>query len=133
MNSTDLSAGPLHVLGICGTFMGGIAALARELGLAVEGSDQQVYPPMSTQLGELGIRLYQGYHAAHLQPPPAEVVIGNALSRGNAAVEHVLNAGLRYRSGAQWLAEQLLPGRQVLAVAGTHGKSHYQQLAGVDP
>jgi UDP-N-acetylmuramate: L-alanyl-gamma-D-glutamyl-meso-diaminopimelate ligase len=113
----------LHILGICGTFMGGVAALARELGHTVEGSDQNVYPPMSTQLEQLGITLRSGYSAAHLQPAPDQVVVGNALSRGNAAVEYFLNAGLRYISGPQWLGEQVLAGRQVFAVAGTHGKT----------
>ena len=113
----------LHILGICGTFMGGIAALARELGHEVEGSDSNVYPPMSTQLEALGIALRQGYSAENLQPRPDLVVIGNALSRGNAAVEHVLNERLPFISGPQWLGEQLLGTRQVLAVAGTHGKT----------
>ncbi len=113
----------LHILGICGTFMGGIAALARELGHAVEGSDQNVYPPMSTQLGRLGIALASGYSPQNIAPGVDEVVVGNALSRGNPAVEHVLDTGLRYNSGAQWLAEHVLPGREVLAVAGTHGKT----------
>ena len=113
----------LHILGICGTFMGGIAALARELGHQVEGSDSNVYPPMSTQLEALGIALRQGYSAENLQPRPDLVVVGNALSRGNAAVEHVLNERLPYISGPQWLGEQLLGTRQVLAVAGTHGKT----------
>jgi UDP-N-acetylmuramate: L-alanyl-gamma-D-glutamyl-meso-diaminopimelate ligase len=113
----------MHILGICGTFMGGIAALAREQGLAVEGSDQNIYPPMSTQLESLGITLKSGYRAEHLVPAPDLVVVGNALSRGNPAVEHVLNEGLRYISGPQWLGEQLLRGRRVLAVAGTHGKT----------
>ena len=113
----------LHILGICGTFMGGVAALARELGHEVEGSDQNVYPPMSTQLEQLGITLKSGYSAAHLQPAPDQVVVGNALSRGNPAVEHFLAAGLDYVSGPQWLGQQALRGRQVLAVAGTHGKT----------
>jgi UDP-N-acetylmuramate: L-alanyl-gamma-D-glutamyl-meso-diaminopimelate ligase len=113
----------LHILGICGTFMGGIAALARELGHEVEGSDSNVYPPMSTQLEALGIALRSGYSAENLQPRPDLVVIGNALSRGNAAVEHVLNERLPFISGPQWLGEQLLGTRQVLAVAGTHGKT----------
>jgi len=113
----------LHILGICGTFMGGIAALARELGHEVEGSDANVYPPMSTQLEQLGITLKQGYKAEHLQPAPDLVVVGNALSRGNAAIEHVLDARLRYVSGPQWLGEALLAQRRVLAVAGTHGKT----------
>ena len=113
----------LHILGICGTFMGGVAALARELGHAVEGSDQSVYPPMSTQLESLGIALRQGYTADNISPDCDEIVIGNALSRGNAAVEHVLDRGLRYTSGAEWLRERVLPGRDTLAVAGTHGKT----------
>jgi UDP-N-acetylmuramate: L-alanyl-gamma-D-glutamyl-meso-diaminopimelate ligase len=113
----------LHILGIAGTFMGGVAALARELGHAVEGSDQNIYPPMSTQLETLGIALRQGYAPGNISADCDRVVIGNALSRGNPAVEHVLDAGLRYISGAQWLSEQVLPGRDVLAVAGTHGKT----------
>ena len=103
--------------------MGGIAALARELGHEVEGSDQSVYPPMSTQLEALGIALASGYTPQNLGAGVAEVVVGNALSRGNAAVEHVLDAGLRYTSGAQWLSEHVLRGRETLAVAGTHGKT----------
>ncbi len=113
----------LHILGIAGTFMGGVAALARELGHEVEGSDQAIYPPMSTQLEQLGIALAQGYTAANIAADCDQIVVGNALSRGNAAVEHVLDAGLRYSSGAQWLSEQVLPGRDTLAVAGTHGKT----------
>jgi UDP-N-acetylmuramate: L-alanyl-gamma-D-glutamyl-meso-diaminopimelate ligase len=113
----------LHILGICGTFMGGVAALARELGLTVEGSDAAVYPPMSTQLEALGIRLMDGYTAEHLQPAPDLVVVGNAMTRGNPAVEHMLDARLRYVSGPQWLGETVLAGRDVLAVAGTHGKT----------
>ncbi|MBP7158272.1 MAG: UDP-N-acetylmuramate:L-alanyl-gamma-D-glutamyl-meso-diaminopimelate ligase [Thermomonas sp.] len=103
--------------------MGGVAALARELGHEVEGSDQNIYPPMSTQLERLGIALKPGYEAANISADCDEIVVGNALSRGNEAVEHVLDAGLRYTSGAQWLSERLLPGRDVLAVAGTHGKT----------
>ncbi|MBD8642169.1 UDP-N-acetylmuramate:L-alanyl-gamma-D-glutamyl-meso-diaminopimelate ligase [Stenotrophomonas sp. CFBP 13724] len=113
----------VHILGIAGTFMGGVAALARELGHAVSGSDQAIYPPMSTQLETLGIQLDQGYRADSVPPDIAEVVIGNALSRGNPAVEAVLDAGQRYVSGAQWLSERVLPGRDTLAVAGTHGKT----------
>ncbi|HEX4853137.1 UDP-N-acetylmuramate:L-alanyl-gamma-D-glutamyl-meso-diaminopimelate ligase [Arenimonas sp.] len=113
----------LHILGICGTFMGGVAALARELGHAVDGSDQNVYPPMSTQLEALGIGLASGYSAAYLAADTDVVVVGNALSRGNPAVEHVLDHGLKYTSGAQWLSEHVLPGRETLAVAGTHGKT----------
>lgn len=113
----------IHILGICGTFMGGVAALARELGHAVEGSDQNVYPPMSTQLEALGIDLSSGYRPEHIGADVEQVVVGNALSRGNPAVEAVLEAGRDYVSGAQWLAERVLRGRSVLAVAGTHGKT----------
>ncbi len=113
----------LHILGICGTFMGGVAALARELNFAVSGCDQNIYPPMSTQLEKLGIVLKLGYSAEHLKPAPQQVIVGNALSRGNETVEYMLSAGLRYISGPQWLAENVLATRQVLAVAGTHGKT----------
>ena len=130
----------LHILGIAGTFMGGVAALARELGHEVEGSDQAVYPPMSTQLERLGIGLEQGYLPGHISSDCDTVVIGNALSRGNPAVEAVLDSGRAYTSGAQWLSEQVLPGRDVLAVAGTHGKTttttilaYLLQAAGREP
>ena len=113
----------LHILGIAGTFMGGVAALARELGHAVEGSDQAIYPPMSTQLETLGIPFAQGYLPQNISDDCDEVVVGNALSRGNAAVEAVLDTGRKYTSGAQWLAENVLPGRDTIAVAGTHGKT----------
>ncbi|WP_049425687.1 UDP-N-acetylmuramate:L-alanyl-gamma-D-glutamyl-meso-diaminopimelate ligase [Stenotrophomonas maltophilia] len=113
----------VHILAIAGTFMGGVAALARELGHTVSGSDQAIYPPMSTQLEQLGIALDQGYRADSVPAGTDDVVIGNALSRGNAAVEAVLDGGQRYISGAQWLSEQVLPGRDTLAVAGTHGKT----------
>lgn len=113
----------IHILGICGTFMGSLAVLAKELGHRVTGSDANVYPPMSTQLEAQGIELMQGYDPAHLDPAPDLVVVGNALSRGNPAVEHVLNKGLPYVSGPQWLADHVLQGRWVLAVAGTHGKT----------
>ena len=113
----------LHILGIAGTFMGGVAALARELGHEVHGSDQSVYPPMSTQLEQLGITLTQGYAPEHIAADTDIVVVGNALSRGNAAVEHMLNARLSYTSGAAWLRDNVLPGRTTLAVAGTHGKT----------
>ena len=113
----------IHILGIAGTFMGGVAALARELGHTVRGSDQAIYPPMSTQLEQLGIALDPGYRADSVAGDCDEVVVGNALSRGNPAVEAVLDAGQRYISGAQWLSEQVLPGRDTLAVAGTHGKT----------
>ncbi|WP_460713813.1 Mur ligase family protein [Lysobacter terrae] len=103
--------------------MGGVAALARELGHEVEGSDQNIYPPMSTQLEQLGITLRQGYLADNISADCAEIVVGNALSRGNPAVEQVLDDSRKYNSGAQWLAENVLPGRDTLAVAGTHGKT----------
>ena len=113
----------IHILGICGTFMGSLALLAREAGFTVTGSDQNVYPPMSTQLQEQGITLYQGYDAEQLDPAPDLVVVGNAMSRGNPAVEYMLDKGLRYTSGPQFLAEHILPGKWVLAAAGTHGKT----------
>ncbi len=113
----------IHILGICGTFMGSLAVLAKELGYHVTGSDANVYPPMSTQLEAQGITLMQGYEPAHLQPRPDLVVIGNAMSRGNAAVEYVLNEGIPYTSGPGWLAEHVLQGRHVIGVAGTHGKT----------
>jgi len=113
----------IHILGICGTFMGGIAVLAREMGYTVSGSDANVYPPMSTQLEQAGIQLGQGYDPAHLEPAPDLVVIGNALSRGNEAVEYVLNRGLPYTSGPAFLADYVLKERWALAVAGTHGKT----------
>ena len=113
----------LHILGIAGTFMGGVAALARELGHDVAGSDQNIYPPMSTQLEALGIALSKGYSPQNIAVDTDTVVIGNALSRGNASVEHVLDAQMNYTSGAEWLRENVLPGRTTLAVAGTHGKT----------
>ena len=114
---------PRHILGICGTFMGGIAALGKALGHEVEGSDADVYPPMSTQLESLGIKLFLGYKAEHLKPAPDMVLVGNALSRGNPAVEDMMAEGLAYQSGPQWLYEQLLHRRHVIAMAGTHGKT----------
>ena len=113
----------IHILGICGTFMGGIAAIAKAMGHKVTGSDANVYPPMSTQLEELGIQLTQGYDASQFAPAPDLVIIGNAMSRGNPAVEYVLNTNLPYTSGPQWLAEHVLQSRWVLAVSGTHGKT----------
>jgi UDP-N-acetylmuramate: L-alanyl-gamma-D-glutamyl-meso-diaminopimelate ligase len=114
----------VHILGICGTFMGGVAALAQALGYRVTGSDRNVYPPMSTQLESLGIELMEGYDPAHLDPPPDEVVIGNAgIGRGNSELEAVLDSGFDYVSGAEWLGRRVLRGRWVLAVAGTHGKT----------
>lgn len=113
----------IHILGICGTFMGSIAQLASELGHRVTGSDQNVYPPMSTQLTQAGITLIEGYDPKQLDPAPDLVIIGNALSRGNPAIEAVLNKGIPYTSGPEWLRLHVLPGKWVLAVAGTHGKT----------
>jgi len=121
---TDKQTMHLHILGICGTFMGSLALLARQLGHQVTGSDTGIYPPMSDQLHAQGITCLEGYQAAHLRAAaPDLVIIGNALSRGNPAVEYVLNQRLPYLSGPQWLAEQVLQDRWVLAVAGTHGKT----------
>lgn len=113
----------LHILGICGTFMGGIAAIAKAMGHTVTGSDANVYPPMSTQLEALGIELTQGFDPSQLNPEPDMVIIGNAMSRGNPAVEYVLERNLPYTSGPQWLSENVLKQRWVLAVSGTHGKT----------
>jgi len=120
--------GHIHILGICGTFMGGIALLARELGYRVTGSDANVYPPMSSQLEAAGIELMEGYSPEHLQPSPDCVVVGNAMSRGNPAVEYVLDTGIAYTSGPQWLAEHVLRDKWVLAVSGTHGKTTTSSL-----
>jgi UDP-N-acetylmuramate: L-alanyl-gamma-D-glutamyl-meso-diaminopimelate ligase len=113
----------VHILGICGTFMGGIAILARQMGYRVTGSDTNVYPPMSTQLEAEGIQLTEGYAPAQLDPAPDWVIVGNALSRGNPAVEYMLDRGLPYISGPQFLADFVLRERWILAVAGTHGKT----------
>ena len=113
----------IHILGICGTFMGGIALLARAAGHKVTGCDANVYPPMSTQLEEQGIGLVEGYGVEQLGLKPDVFVVGNAISRGNPLLEAVLDQGLPYVSGPQWLAENVLQGRWVLAVAGTHGKT----------
>ena len=113
----------LHVLGICGTFMGGLAALAREAGHRVTGCDANVYPPMSDQLAALGIELIEGYDAGQLALAPDLFVIGNAITRGNPLLEALLDANAKYTSGPQWLADHVLAGRHVLAVAGTHGKT----------
>jgi len=113
----------IHILGICGTFMGGIAILAKSLGYKVTGSDQNVYPPMSTQLEEQGIELIQGFDPNQLDSKPDLVVIGNAMSRGNPCVEAVLDKQIPYISGPQWLLEHVLKDKWVLAVAGTHGKT----------
>lgn len=113
----------IHILGICGTFMGSLALIARELGHTVTGSDANIYPPMSTQLQTAGIEIMEGYRAAHLQPAPDLVVVGNACTRGMEAIEYMLNERLAYTSGPQFLAEHVLQHRHVLAVAGTHGKT----------
>ncbi|MBK1613149.1 UDP-N-acetylmuramate:L-alanyl-gamma-D-glutamyl-meso-diaminopimelate ligase [Rubrivivax gelatinosus] len=113
----------LHILGICGTFMGGIAALAREAGHRVTGCDANVYPPMSDQLRSLGIELIEGFGADQMALKPDVFVVGNVVTRGNALMEAILDAGAAYTSGPQWLAENVLFGRHVLAVAGTHGKT----------
>jgi UDP-N-acetylmuramate: L-alanyl-gamma-D-glutamyl-meso-diaminopimelate ligase len=113
----------LHILGICGTFMGGIAALARAAGHRVTGSDQNVYPPMSDQLAALGIELIEGYDPEQLKLNPDVIVIGNVMSRGNPLIEAVLDSGKPYTSGPEWLARHVLAGRWTLAVAGTHGKT----------
>lgn len=118
----------IHILGICGTFMGSLALLARQLGYQVTGSDTQVYPPMSTQLERAGIEIHEGYRVQHLQPRPDRVIIGNALSRGNEAVEYVLRERIPYTSGPQWLGEHVLRNRSVIAVAGTHGKTTTSSL-----
>ncbi len=138
----------LHILGICGTFMGGLAALAREAGHTVTGCDAGVYPPMSDQLRALGIELIEGYSADQLRVKPDVFVVGNVVSRARLAdgtpkfplMEAILDAGQPYTSGPQWLAEQLLPDRHVIAVAGTHGKttttamtSWILQAAGLQP
>ena len=108
--------------------MGGIALLAREAGHTVSGSDANVYPPMSTQLEAQGISLMEGYDPSHLDPAPDMVVVGNVMSRGNPAIEYILDRGLPYTSGPQWLSEHVLQGRWVLAVAGTHGKTSTSSL-----
>ena len=113
----------IHILGICGTFMGGIAVLAKQAGHTVSGSDENVYPPMSTQLEAQGIELCEGYQPEHISDSVDQVVIGNVMSRGNELVEHVLNKNIPYSSGPQWLADNVLSNHWVLAVAGTHGKT----------
>jgi UDP-N-acetylmuramate: L-alanyl-gamma-D-glutamyl-meso-diaminopimelate ligase len=113
----------IHILGICGTFMGGIAVIARAAGHKVTGCDANVYPPMSTQLESLGIELIEGYDASQIRLEPDVFVIGNVITRGNPLMEAILDRGLPYISGPQWLRENALQGRWVLAVAGTHGKT----------
>lgn len=113
----------IHILGICGTFMGGVAILAKQLGYHVTGSDTNVYPPMSTFLEESGIEIIPNFDVAQLQPAPDMVIVGNAMKRGNPCVEYVLENNLPYTSGPQWLHDNLLRNRWVLAVSGTHGKT----------
>lgn len=130
----------IHILGICGTFMGGIAAIARESGHTVTGCDQDVYPPMSTQLESQGIQLIAGYTPEQVEIRPDIFVIGNVITRGNPLMEEILNRNLPYISGPQWLSENILRNRWVLAVAGTHGKTTTSsmlawilQYAGLNP
>ena len=113
----------IHILGICGTFMGGLAVIARQAGHKVTGCDANVYPPMSTQLQAQGIELIEGFDPAQIDLKPDLFVIGNVVARGNALMEEILNRGLPFTSGPQWLHDTLLPGKWVLAVAGTHGKT----------
>ncbi len=113
----------LHFLGICGTFMGSLAQLAKSAGHQVSGCDANVYPPMSTQLEKSGIRLIQGFDSAQLQPAPDLIVVGNAMSRGNPCVEYMLDHKLPFTSGPQWLGENILKDRHVISIAGTHGKT----------
>lgn len=113
----------IHILGICGTFMGGVAALAKAAGFEVSGCDQNIYPPMSTQLRDLGIEIHAGFDAGQLSVQPDVIVVGNVMSRGMEVVEAMLDAGIPYTSGPRWLAENVLRERHVLAVAGTHGKT----------
>jgi UDP-N-acetylmuramate: L-alanyl-gamma-D-glutamyl-meso-diaminopimelate ligase len=130
----------VHIIGVCGTFMGGIAALAQAAGHRVTGSDQSVYPPMSTQLAALGVELIEGYDPAQLDLDPDVVIVGNVMSRGNPLIERLLDSRLAYTSGPQWLAENILRDRWTLAVAGTHGKTTTSSMlawilehAGLDP
>src|ERR1044072_2053298 len=114
---------PLHILGICGPFRGGIAAIAKTAGYRVTGCDANVYPPMSDQLRALGIELIEGYGTDQLALKPDLFVVGNVVPRGNPLAGAMLDAGAAYTSGPQWLAEYVLRDRHVLAVAGTHGKT----------
>jgi UDP-N-acetylmuramate: L-alanyl-gamma-D-glutamyl-meso-diaminopimelate ligase len=130
----------VHILGICGTFMGGIAAIAKAAGHRVTGSDRNVYPPMSTQLEALGIELIQGFEAAQLRPRPDVVVVGNVMTRGAPVIEALLESDIAYTSGPEWLAREVLSGMHVLGVSGTHGKTTTSSMlawileyAGLDP
>ena len=113
----------VHILGVCGTFMGGVAAIAREAGFRVTGSDRNIYPPMSEQLARLGVELIEGYEAAQLTPAPDVVVVGNVMTRGMPVVEELLNRRIPYMSGPEWLANTVLRNRVVIGVSGTHGKT----------
>ena len=113
----------IHILGICGTFMGSLAQLAKQLGHQVSGSDANVYPPMSTQLELAGIELTEGFDPQQLQPTPDLIIVGNALSRGNPCIEYMLDNSLAYTSGPQWLGEHVLRDQYVISVSGTHGKT----------
>jgi UDP-N-acetylmuramate: L-alanyl-gamma-D-glutamyl-meso-diaminopimelate ligase len=113
----------VHILGVCGTFMGGIAAIAKASGHRVSGCDRNVYPPMSTQLEALGIEVIEGFGAEQLDPRPDVVVVGNVMTRGQPVVEAMLDRGIPYASGPEWLSREVLEDRWVLAVAGTHGKT----------
>lgn len=130
----------IHILGVCGTFMGGLAVLAKAAGHTVTGCDANVYPPMSTQLEAQGIKLIEGYGPEQISLSPDLYVIGNVVSRGNPLMEEILNRGLPYTSGPQWIGEHILQGKWVLAVAGTHGKTTTSSMlawilqdAGYDP
>ena len=130
----------IHILGICGTFMGGIAVIARQAGHKVTGCDANVYPPMSTQLQAQGIELIEGFNPAQIELKPDLFVIGNVVSRGNPLMEEILDRGLDFISGPQWLYENVLRGKWVLAAAGTHGKTTTASMlawilehAGLDP
>ena len=130
----------IHILGVCGTFMSGIAVIAKQSGHQVTGSDMNVYPPMSIQLERQGIELMQGYDPAHIGDDVDCVIVGNVISRGNPAMEHVLEKGIPYCSGPEWLAKNVLQDRWVMAVSGTHGKTTTTSLltwvlqhAGLEP
>jgi UDP-N-acetylmuramate: L-alanyl-gamma-D-glutamyl-meso-diaminopimelate ligase len=130
----------VHILGICGTFMGGVAALARQAGHTVSGSDLNVYPPMSDQLKRLGIELTTGWDPAQLDQPIDQLIVGNAMTRNMPVIEAMLNRGMSYTSGPAWLSEHILKGKHVVAVAGTHGKTttsgmvaHILECAGQNP
>ena len=118
----------VHILGICGTFMGSLAILAREGGFSVSGSDENVYPPMSTQLRSSGIKLYNGYDPSNLEARNDKIIVGNAMTRGQPIIEHILDKQYDYTSGPAWLADNVLSDKWVLAVSGTHGKTTTSSL-----